>query len=143
MERDTETSPAGRFPHPFVQIRMRDVFGARLRELLRSGLASVIIALFLAGSASEAAGLHRCPHHDRVASHSVHGDASHGAEDGGHECTCFGTCHGSATLALLAVPDDGQLRSHGDVGDPLRTAAAPAPRASSYLHPYANGPPTP
>lgn len=114
----------------------------RLPELLRSGLAAGIVALFLGGSAAEAAGLHRCPHHDTVAGHSVHTDTSHG-EDGGHGCTCFGTCHGSANLALPAAPDAAPLRSHGDVGNRFRAAAAPAPRTSSYLHPYANGPPTP
>jgi hypothetical protein len=115
----------------------------RIRELLQSGLAAAIVALFLAGSAAEAAGLHRCPHHDTVAGHSVHSDASHGEEDGGHGCTCFGTCHGSPTLALPVAPDDAHVRSHDDVHGRFRTTSAPAARVASYLLPFANGPPTP
>jgi hypothetical protein len=112
-------------------------------ELLHRVLASAMVALFLAGSAGEAAGLHRCPHHDAVAGHAVHADASHGEEDGGHGCTCFGTCHGSAAVALPAGPGDAHVRSHGILDDRSRAPSTPAAQASSYLHPYANGPPTP
>ncbi|MGH7542405.1 MAG: hypothetical protein ACREK7_00565 [Gemmatimonadota bacterium] len=114
-----------------------------LSKVLRSGLASAMVALFLAGSAGEAAGLHHCPHHDAVAGHSVHTDASHGEEDGGHGCTCFGTCQGSAAVALPTGPGDAQVRSNAILDDRARATSTPAARAPSYLHPYPNGPPTP
>lgn len=115
----------------------------RITALFRRGLAAAVVALFLAGSAAEAAGLHRCPHHDPVPGHAVHNDASHGQENGGHGCTCFGTCHGSATLALPAGPDEAPLRPHDDdVVGRFPSTSAPAPRGNSYLHPFANGPPT-
>jgi hypothetical protein len=114
-----------------------------LRELLRSGLASAMVALFLAGSAGEAAGFHRCTHHDAVAGHAVHPDASHGEEDGGHGCTCFGTCHGSAAVALPAGPGEAHVRSNAVRDDRTGGTSTPAAQVSPYLHPYANGPPTP
>jgi hypothetical protein len=115
----------------------------QLAELLRSGLASAMVALFLAGSAGEAAGLHHCPHHDTVAGHSVHTDASHGGEDAGHGCICFGTCQSSTAAALPAGPGDAHFPPLGTLGNRSRATATPAAQASSYLHPYANGPPTP
>lgn len=115
----------------------------RVREHLRRGLASAMVALFVAGSVGEAAGLHHCPHHDTVAGHAVHPDASHDEGDGGHGCTCFGTCHGSAAVALPAGPGDVHDRSHGTLDERARATSTPAAQASTYLHPYANGPPTP
>ena len=115
----------------------------RFGELIRSGSALAMVALFLAGSAGEAAGLHRCPHHDTVAGHAGHPGASHGEEDGGHGCTCFGTCHGSAAVALPAGLGDAHVSAHAIRDDRPRATSTPAAQASPYLHPFANGPPTP
>ena len=115
----------------------------RSRHPLRSGFASAMVALFLAGSVAEAAGLHRCSHHDMLAGHSMQADAAHGEEHEGHGCTCFGTCHGSAAVALPAGPGEAHVRAHAALAGRLHAVSTPAAQASSYLLPYANGPPTP
>lgn len=112
---------------------------------------------FIAAGSAEAAGLHRCPHHDvllgTAAAGAIHNTAGHAAHSGSapdhavpapHDnCTCMGACQpaGVATSvepgAMTITPDAG----HHDAADRW---TPPAPRTAlvPFALPFPNGPPT-
>lgn len=117
-------------------------------------VAGLLSALFLAGSAAEAYGLHECPyHHGASGAPSVPTEAPDrpGQGDGPlrpaspGSCTCVGACHGGATTPAY-TPDQAALAVPVAPGrflrrrDPAETAP---PRNPGVLLPYATGPPAP
>lgn len=117
-------------------------------NVLRRGLAFALVALFVAGTAAEAAGLHECPHHHAASSSAGHGHG-HGDAAGSHgdaapegACTCIGTCHGSASVALPVSVDHASIDVAGLARDLSPATASPDLETNPYFHPFAHGPPT-
>lgn len=117
-------------------------------NVLRRGLAFALVALFVAGTAAEAAALHECPHHHGGSSSAGHGhghgDPAGSPGDAAPEgaCTCIGTCHGSASVALPVGGADATV-GLGDVSHGSSMSIASLDIASCpYLLPYPTGPPT-
>lgn len=131
---------------------MRPSFAQRLTAALLAGM------FVLAGSA-DVYGLHRCPHHGHGPVPEAPAPAGFSQAEGSHEragtghaphrdheepgpCTCVGTCHGSASVPVVATAPAADAEPGAATW--MRTPASdeflpsgPTP----YLIPYPTGPP--
>lgn len=118
---------------------------------LRAAVSVLLGAIFLAGLAGEAYGVHDCPHHHRDGAPG-HASAA-GVEtavgtgqlplrappDG--PCTCVGNCHAAAVALDAAAPPSLPAALETDLTAASGFDRGRIPRTAAYLLPFANAPP--
>ena len=117
-------------------------------------MSALLGALFLAGLAGEAYGVHDCPHHHRDGRGPApgHVTASDGEQAGGAAqlppqpppegpCTCVGNCHAGAVALNAPAPPALPVALESDLAAASRADRGRIPRLAAYLLPFANAPP--
>lgn len=118
---------------------------------LRAAVSVLLGAIFLAGLAGEAYGVHDCPHHHRDGAPGHASAAAVGTAVGTGQlplqappdgpCTCVGNCHAAAVALDAAAPPSLPAALETDLTVTSRFDRGRVPRAAAYLLPFANAPP--
>lgn len=129
------------------------------RSIVQRLTATLLAGVFVLAGSADVYGLHDCPHHDHGPVPEAPAPAGPSRAEVGHEraetdhaphrdheepgpCTCVGSCHGSASVPVVATGPSTHVQPIAttwvftpELDDVLPSAPTP------YLTPYPTGPP--